>query len=339
MNQKKFEGYDGKLRLESILKSALAGVGVGAVLAFIFAVVSWFLEFNGLIVAIVGFLVLSAIAGFVFYSTVFHPTVIKNARRLDRYGLDERLVTMVGLDGDDSYIAKKQREDAISALGRLDSSRVRMVVPTVLIALAVVFSVIFVGMGTVEALSEAEIIPSGAEVWNIMFPPEPLDEFTVKYTAGKGGYLIRATENDESFEQKVIEGENAERVLAVAEDGYMFYAWSDGETNPSRLDENVQKDIAVSAVFISVDDLDDEFEDEDEPLDAPGEQQGPGGNMPTEGGGGGKYEEVNQVIDGETYYRDVYEEYYNRAKEYLENGEKIPDELSAVIEAYFNIIK
>ncbi len=333
MNQKKFGGHDGKLGLEAIIKSALAGVGFGATLAFVLATVSWFLEFNGLAAIIISFAVGAALFGFVFYKTVFHPSVIKNARRLDRYGLDERLVTMVELEGDDSYLARRQREDAMSALGQLDKNKVKVIIPTLLIVLSILFGVLFAGMSVVEGLSEAEIMPSGAEVWNTIFPPEPLDEFTVEYSAGKGGHII-GTEK-----QTVIEGEDAERVLAVADDGYMFYAWSDGEVNPSRQDKDIEKDTAVSAVFILVDDLDDEFEDEDEPTDAPGEQRGPGGDQMDSSAGGGKYEEVNQVIDGETYYRDVYDEYFARAKEYLENGEQVPEHIIAIIEAYFNIIK
>ena len=57
--------------------------------------------------------------------------------------------------------------------------------------------------------------------------------------------------------------------------------------------------------------------------------------------GGDKYKEVNWVIDGQTYYRDegVWDEYYDKVIEMLENGEDIPEEYRFLIELYFNVIK
>ena len=44
-------------------------------------------------------------------------------------------------------------------------------------------------------------------------------------------------------------------------------------------------------------------------------------------------------IDGDTYYRDVYEHYYEDLLKILEEREDISDEMREIIEAYFNIIK
>ena len=166
----------------------------------------------------------------------------------------------------------------------------------------------------------------------MIFPPEPPEKFEVNYSVGKGGYLIG------NGEQIVVDGDNSAPVLAVAEDGYMFLAWNDGIANPSRFDKGVSKDIQVSAIFIEVKDAEDAGDDEDEPDDVPGEGMGPG-DQKNPGGGGGKYEEVNQIIDGDTYYRDVYEHYYEELLAALEEREDITDEMRDIIEAYFNIIK
>ena len=120
---------------------------------------------------------------------------------------------------------------------------------------------------------------------------------------------------------------------------YMFLAWSDGAQKPSRTEKNVVKDVEVAAIFIEVKDDLDRGDDEDEPDDVPGDQ---GAGRPGDGdnsSGGGKYEEVNQVIDGDTYYRDVYKHYYEDLLKVLEERDDISDEMREIIEAYFNIIK
>ncbi len=67
--------------------------------------------------------------------------------------------------------------------------------------------------------------------------------YTLNYKAGKGGKI----EGDSS--QKVVEGNNGTKVTAVANTGYHFVGWSDGKTDASRKDTNVNEDINVSAEF------------------------------------------------------------------------------------------
>ena len=331
-SKKKFDRYDSVLRLEAIIRSLLFGAVFGGGVGFVLATVFWFLSANGILASALAFVIVTAVLTFVFYKTVFSPTVKRNAKRLDRYGLDERLITMVELEGDDSYIAEVQRRDAVESLSKLDKKQVKIKIATVITVLVAVFCSLFAGALTTEVLSTAGIIPSGKDVWLMIFPPEPPEEFHVKYTAGKGGYIIG------DAEQLVIDGGDSEPVLAVAEEGYMFLAWSDAKYTPSRTDKEVKKDLTVSAIFISVKDDEDAGDDEDEPDDVPGEGQGmPDPNKP--GNGGAKYEEINQVIDGDTYYRDVYEHYYEDLLTALAEREDITDEMRDIIEAYFNIIK
>ena len=41
------------------------------------------------------------------------------------------------------------------------------------------------------------------------------------------------------------------------------------------------------------------------------------------------------IIDGETDYRDVFDNYYNMAMELIESGSELPPELIEFIERYF----
>jgi hypothetical protein len=187
---KNFNSLGKKLTVEAVIKSVLSGVAIGGAVAFILAFVTWFLEFNGTLPTILAFVGIGAASGVLLYFFLFRPTVKSNARRLDRYGLDERLITMVELEGDDSFIARMQREDAVKHVGAMDQKKIKFKFPKVIVVLTVVFATLMLSMGTVEALSAASVLPSGAEVWNTVFPPPPPESFKVTYLASKGGYIL-----------------------------------------------------------------------------------------------------------------------------------------------------
>ena len=73
-------------------------------------------------------------------------------------------------------------------------------------------------------------------------PPEK-ETFTLTYLAGDGGRIAGDTA------QYVKEGENAQEVEAVANDGYTFVEWSDGIKTAKRTDKNVTKNLTVTALF------------------------------------------------------------------------------------------
>lgn len=73
--------------------------------------------------------------------------------------------------------------------------------------------------------------------------PDPQKTFTVTYLAGSGGHIVGKTP------QTVNEGEDAEEVEAVADNGYVFVKWNDGIETAKRTDRNVTKRITVTAVF------------------------------------------------------------------------------------------
>ena len=69
-----------------------------------------------------------------------------------------------------------------------------------------------------------------------------------------------------------------------------------------------------------------------------GGQQGDGkGNGRGDGAGGG-WSDGNQIIDGKTDYRDVYDIYYDMAMEIVRNGGELPADLKAFIEKYYGSI-
>ena len=67
--------------------------------------------------------------------------------------------------------------------------------------------------------------------------------YTLTYTAGSNGTITGATS------QTVNIGDNGVTVTAVPTSGYHFVSWSDGLTNASRTDSNVNANISVNATF------------------------------------------------------------------------------------------
>ncbi|UKI12991.1 MAG: hypothetical protein L6V84_01315 [Oscillospiraceae bacterium] len=61
------------------------------------------------------------------------------------------------------------------------------------------------------------------------------------------------------------------------------------------------------------------------------------GNGRGDGAGGG-WSDGNQIIDGKTDYRDVYDIYYDMAMEIVRNGGELPADLKAFIEKYYGSI-
>ena len=335
MKQKtRLQGLDSKLLIEAIIRSALWGITVGAVAAFAAAIVCWFFEAALLWVAILTFIVAGAAGGAIFYFGKFRPSVAANAKRIDRLGLDERAITMVELSGDDSLIARKQREDALASISKIKPNQIHVKLSTTVIILCSVFTLLFAGMGTVEVLSSKGVLPSGVEIWQKLFPPEPLPKYTLTYSAAKGGELIGETE------QTVEQGSSGEMVIAVADEGFVFLGWSDGVATPYRVDEDVKRNVKVEARFAMMDAFKDPGDDNDKPDDVPGGDGDQETNNPdAPPSGGEKYIEINQIIDGQTYYRDVIDDYYQRAMEYLENDENVPDHIRRIIERYYSTIQ
>ena len=65
-----------------------------------------------------------------------------------------------------------------------------------------------------------------------------------------------------------------------------------------------------------------------------GEGKGDGQGL----GAGGKWEDSNQFLDGNTYYRDYLDMYYQMAQQIFEENGEIPPELLEFFETYFGSI-
>jgi uncharacterized repeat protein (TIGR02543 family) len=69
------------------------------------------------------------------------------------------------------------------------------------------------------------------------------EKFTVSYTAGENGHIEGETE------QTIIYGGSATAVTAIPDENYRFVRWSDYITEATRSDNNIKRDIKVTALF------------------------------------------------------------------------------------------
>lgn len=328
-----------RLCVEAFLKSLFAGLAIGFAANFAVALITWFFPVDGLWISIAVGVGVCAASCALFYFLRFRPTPKDVAIRLDELGYDERYITMLQFENDDAPIIAMQRQEAQVKLSSVKSKHIKLAVPAFVLILAFIGLCAGVAMTTVTALSSNGKIIGGAE----LVGGSKEEYISVDYMVEGGGYI----NGDEM--QLVLAGEATETVVAVADEGWVFDSWDDGLTNPSRSDQNITEARVITAIFVELgeggdgvgsdgDDISDSDEEPDEQPDSDDGDNSSGDGSSESGSGSGKYEENNQIIDGETYYRDVYEQYYEEAMKALSEDEEIPDWLREIIESYFNII-
>lgn len=341
--RKLLEKYYSRLAAEAFLKSLLWGLVVGFSALLLSAIVCWYVGFKGIWVCIVSFAVATAITTPIFYCAKFRPTIKQTAKRVDSLGLEERLLTMTELAGESSYIACKQREDAVNEMKKVNSKMLKFVFSVSLVVTLAIVACCGTGMTTYAALSKI----SGRDLINKVISG-PAEEYEVIYRVQGGGRII-GTER-----QIVKEGEKAEPVLAVPDNNYVFAGWTDGFGKPLRNDTEITEDIIVFAIFEEMDGADYIKVEDNEELDSPGSGQNgqpgqssdviqpdkedtnePGGSD----GSGGRYEAEGQIIDGNTFYGDHYDAAYDQAIEELLSNENISEEDKEIIKDYFDTIR
>lgn len=320
--------YRKSLAKEGFIKSLIWGCIIGfsamTVLAVLFYCIGastvWLAPVIGAVLVIAGTVV--------FYYGKYRPTLKQVAERTDMLGLKERVITMVEMEGDTSYMAVRQREDTAIQLQKFSNRKLKLQIMIVPLIIACLLALLGISSTTVSAMSASGDVPGIDEL--LPDSPEEVSLVEVMYMEEGGGHI------EGEPVQIVSAGGDCTEVVAVADDGYVFDIWSDGVTTPERTDKNVVQSMTVFALFIELGDdtAGEEMDDDiDIDMDFDSEEQ-----MPASGAGG-KYEEHNQVIDGETYYRDVYQEYYEQAMQILSAGGVVPEYIRIIIQNYFDAIQ
>jgi len=266
----------------------------------------------------------------------------------DELGLEERMLTMTELEGDNSFIAVKQREDTIATLATINASFLTYAISVSLIVMVSISGFFGVGMTVVSALSATGTVPSGSVLLPGGSEEYVPQEYVIIYQVEGAGQVLPMSD-ESGIEQTVSEGLDAEPVMAVADEGWIFVSWSDGRKDPYRQEFAVYENKTLIAIFEEAElgeDLDekdgeDEGKDSDnKPPNGQGGSQSNSNKPGNQNGGGSRYEPANQVIDGKTYYGGaVYEEAYDKALEEVNQDAELSDEEKDAIGGYFENIK
>lgn len=358
MKDKKHEVLDeyvGRLKKEALLKAILSALGVGFASLLVTALACWFTEFGGYWIFAVVFVVPFAASLPLFYFFLFYPSEKYVAKRLDRLGLDERILTMVEFEGQDSYIMQRQRADAVATLRKCNSKLVKFAVPATIIALATVGIVAGTRMMTVYGLAEAGKIPSGKELVEDAMADKT--EFELVYKVSEEAGLLYSPfcpEGSTEITMKVKKGEDGEIVMFRPAAGFVFTRWADGVKTTLRRDTNVQGKIVATIGFEDLEGGygDDNETDYNEPKHIrEGDGSDDGKNTPPappqDGGESNPNDDPNKalsqlqgwVYDGKTDYGGpVFDAAYADMLTELMSG-NYDSATRAYIEAYFNAIK
>lgn len=112
MNDKNIKKYYAKLLIEAILKSILSGLMFGFVASMFFALLFIALSFPGSLITIIIGASVFIISSILLFFFKFKPDTKFVARRVDQIGLEERVITMLEMEGkENSLIIEKQKAD------------------------------------------------------------------------------------------------------------------------------------------------------------------------------------------------------------------------------------
>ena len=159
-----FKKFLSKLVFEGLLKSFIASavIAFGACVAT--AVLTWMLapELWWTVFVVFGGVMVISVPLFFFLR--YRPSMESVAARVDRLGFNERAITMLELENENTFFANIQRADAIAKIESIKPSGLRLSVsmPAV-IAMASVF-IASAAFTVVGALSNDGIVPSGKEL-------------------------------------------------------------------------------------------------------------------------------------------------------------------------------
>lgn len=387
-----------KLKKENIIKALACSLLVSALIFIFLQLFVWFFHLN-ILISIIPSIISFGISFPLFYYKKFKYSEIQLAKRIDGLGLEERVLTMTELEGNDSFIAKKQREDTIKAIKEVnpDNFKIKYKKPSI-------FSVLFMGLATIVlSLSfmfpniRETIIAYGEPKYTIEVSVEG-DGFVIDYSKYENQSLIDALSEKQKKDEidringkqvielkqfptvfsnrisvnyrcfkdidatMVLDGANFSDVtyeiksdeshilMALPYKGYVFIGWSDGYVSPFREINDYSK--SITALFDEVENIDNKdknSQESDEPSDSDsssnnsnsGNNQGNGNgsDIVNGNGDGAKTAPGNQVINGETYYGDIFNQSYQEAVERVKNNPNLTEAQKKAISDYFESIR
>ena len=389
-----------KAKKQNIIKAGLCSVAISLLFTIPFLIAFWIMDYKYKFIICAGIFIVGISVLFpVLYFKKFKYTEIQLAKKIDDLGLEERVLTMIELKDNNSFIAKKQKEDTLNVLKTVEANDLKgkykkqsflSIFSTALASLVIALSLMFPNIKEI-------IIAYGEPKYTIEVSAEGFG-FVIDYSKYENQSLINAVSkkqeqdqidkinNKEIVELKqfptvfsnrisvnyrcfedidatmVLDGANfgdisyriksdeTHILMALPYKGYVFVGWSDGCVSPFREIDNYSTDLIalfdeVSSVGENMPDKQEEPGDKDGSADSESDGIGPEGdgtgktNNDDSWGDGAKGSPANQVINGETYYGDIFNQSYQEAVERIKNDTNLTDAQKKAITDYFESIR
>lgn len=392
--------FKNKAKKQNIIKAGLCSVAISLLFNIPFLIAFWIMDYKYKFIICAGIFIVGISVLFpVLYFKKFKYTEIQLAKIIDDLGLEERVLTMIELKDNNSFIAKKQKEDTLNVLKTVEANDLKgkykkqsflSIFSTALASLVIALSLMFPNI-------RETIIARGEPKYTIEVSAEGLG-FVIDYSKYENQSLINAVSkkqeqdeinkinNKEIVELKqfptvfsnrisvnyrcfedidatmVLDGANFADVfykiqsdethilMALPYKGYVFVGWSDGCASPFREIDNYSTNLI--ALFDEVSSAGEDLPDkQEEPGDKDGSDGGESDGIGPEGNGTGKTNNdnswgdgakgspANQVINGETYYGDIFNQSYQEAVERIKNDTNLTDAQKKAITDYFESIR
>lgn len=389
-----------KAKKQNIIKAGLCSVAISLLFNIPFLIAFWIMDYKYKFIICTGIFIIGISVLFpVLYFKKFKYTEIQLAKRIDDLGLEERVLTMIELKDNNSFIAKKQKEDTLNVLKTVEANDLKgkyrkqsflSIFSTALASLVITLSLMFPNI-------RETIIAHGEPKYTIEVSAEGLG-FVIDYSKYENQSLINAVskkqEQDQidkinnkeivelkqfptAFSNRIsvnyrcfedidatmvldganfadvsyrIESDETHILMALPYKGYVFIGWSDGCVSPFREIDNYSTDLI--ALFDEVSSVGEDLPDkQEEPGDKDGSDGGESDGTGPEGNGTGKTNNddnwgdgakgspANQVINGETYYGDIFNQSYQEAVERIKNDTNLTDAQKKAITDYFESIR
>lgn len=270
-----YKSHYSRMVRDRLIKSAVFSLFIGLAAAAIVAFVTIFTEFNGLWTAIGCGLGVAAVMIPVLYFAWLRPTEKSVAQSLDRLGFDERIITMLELEGDNSVVAELQRNDAVATVtAAAEKNGGKIAAPAMSITKKITSLLglntrLLIAAGTIFSVAVVSLVITG-------LPHDRVEEifigtnsYSISYGAGEHGYLVKESGNykfDSELARTgklvadVNENTMSERVVVCASDSieapYMFVGWSDDyadEYNAAARSDKALMNLIVTAQYEALD--------------------------------------------------------------------------------------
>lgn len=226
--------YYAHLKTESLIKSLIAALLVGFAALAVSSLICWLTAFKAVWIVAIVFVVAAGASFPVFYLFAFRVDMKKAAQRADSFGLEERMLTMAELEGDTSYIAERQKEDALSAFAAVSTKITKFAIPVALVVATAVTAAISVAPTTLAGLSATGKAPSGSQFIGSIVNPgggygDNFDEqeFEITFVTNMCGKEDEGGFIDGDIVQLLSRSDEATAVRAEAEIDYVFVGWYD----------------------------------------------------------------------------------------------------------------